>query len=66
MSERTGTGARVFGVVNLLAALVFLVGALVQLNDADPWRWIIIYGSHNIQAALPEMMSFAREINRRT
>lgn len=32
-------------IANALAALLFLLGATVQLNDPDPWRWLLIYAA---------------------
>ncbi len=32
-----------FKLVNLAFAAAFLLAALVQYNDPDPWRWIAIY-----------------------
>ncbi len=30
---------------NLIVAAVFVLFAYFQLNDPDPWRWVILYGA---------------------
>lgn len=30
-------------IANVLVLLVFLFGIVVQFNDPDPWRWVIVY-----------------------
>jgi hypothetical protein len=32
-------------IVNLVLAVMFLVFAFVQINDPDPFHWILIYGA---------------------
>ncbi len=29
---------------NIVLAAIFALFAIVQLNDVDPWRWVMIYG----------------------
>ena len=36
-------GGSVLKILNLVVGVVFVVGAAVQINDPDPWRWIAIY-----------------------
>lgn len=31
-------------IVNITLAILFLVFAVVQMNDPDPWLWVAIYG----------------------
>jgi hypothetical protein len=42
-------------IVNLVLALMFLVFAFLQVNDPDPFVWILIYGS---MAVICVMASF--------
>lgn len=35
-------------VIRILIALLFLVFAYFQLNDPDPWLWILLYGSTGV------------------
>jgi hypothetical protein len=37
------TRAMLFKLVNLVFAAAFLLAALVQYNDPDPWVWITVY-----------------------
>lgn len=39
-------------IVNLLLAVLFLVFALLQINDPDPAIWIIIYGVMAVMCVL--------------
>ena len=34
--------------LRLLITLLFLVFAYVQLNDPDPWLWVLLYGSTGV------------------
>lgn len=34
--------------IRLLIALLFLVFAYVQLNDPDPWLWVLLYSSTGV------------------
>ena len=36
-------GGSLLKVLNFGMGLTFVLGAAVQLNDSDPWRWIVIY-----------------------
>jgi hypothetical protein len=36
-------GGSLLKVLNFGMGLTFVLGAAVQLNDPDPWRWIVIY-----------------------
>ena len=36
-------GGSLLKVLNVVFGGVFLLGALVQYNDPDPWRWVAIY-----------------------
>lgn len=31
-------------VINIILTLLFILFAVVQLNDPDPWLWVAIYG----------------------
>lgn len=39
------TRPKTFTIVHLLLAAVFLVFALLQFNDPDPLRWVLVYTS---------------------
>ena len=41
-----------FRVVNSVMAAIFVLGAAVQYNDPDPWRWIAIYGAAAVSCLL--------------
>ncbi len=30
--------------VNAILTVLFLLFALVQINDPDPWKWVLLYG----------------------
>lgn len=45
-----------FRILNALMAALFLYSALLQFNDPDPLRWIVIYGI----AAVPCLIAFVR------
>jgi hypothetical protein len=45
-----------FRILNALMAALFLYSALLQFNDPDPLRWIVIYGV----AAVPCLIAFVR------
>lgn len=32
-------------ITNGILAILFLIFALLQLNDPDPWLWVVIYGA---------------------
>ena len=32
-------------IANCMAAVLFVLCAVVQFNDPDPWRWVLFYGS---------------------
>jgi hypothetical protein len=38
------TSTKAMAAINGIMALLFLISALVQFNDPDPVRWILIYG----------------------
>ena len=38
-------GGSLLKILNLVMGAVFLAGAVVQINDPDPWRWIVIYAA---------------------
>mgnify|MGYP000203100321 CR=1 FL=1 len=42
----------VLRVVHTVFALLFLLGAAVQLNDPDPWSWVAIYTAAGLCCAL--------------
>ena len=37
--------SRAFGVANRIMAVLFLISAIIQLNDPDPLRWAAVYGA---------------------
>lgn len=39
-------------VINFILALLFLAFAFVQVNDPDPWLWILIYGNMAVLCVL--------------
>jgi len=39
-------------VINFFLALLFLAFAFVQVNDPDPWLWILIYGNMAVLCVL--------------
>lgn len=39
-------------IVNLVVALLFAAGAVVQYNDPDPWGWIVLYIGAMLSAIL--------------
>lgn len=41
MAEET---SKTFRWANLAVGLLLLISAVIQLNDPDPWRWVLIYG----------------------
>ncbi len=38
--------------LNLLFALLFVVSAVIQYNDPDPWRWVAMYGAAGVSTVL--------------
>jgi hypothetical protein len=47
-------------IVNLILAVMFLVFAFVQINDPDPFIWILIYGSMAVTCVLAAFNMFYR------
>ena len=47
-------------IANIVLAVLFSVFALVQINDVDPLRWIIIYGSVAVLFAFAAFGYFRR------
>ena len=39
-------------IINFFLVLLFLVFAFVQVNDPDPWLWILIYGNMAVLCVL--------------
>ena len=48
------------GILSLLIGLIFLVFALVQYNDPDPWLWILMYGAIALIAILSALGFYSR------
>lgn len=42
----------IFRIVNGFMVVIFLVAAVIQYNDPDPVRWILIYGAAAVAALL--------------
>lgn len=40
---------------NMIMLLAFIASVIVQLNDPDPWRWVVIWGA----AALATLLALA-------
>jgi len=47
---------------NLFLAVMFLVFAFVQVNDADPLLWIAIYGAMAVMAVLAAFKVYPRVV----
>ena len=47
-------------IANIILACLFALFALVQINDVDPLRWIIIYGSIAVLYAFAAFGHFRR------
>ena len=41
-----------FRIANALLALLFFLAAVLQYNDPDPLRWVLLYGSAGVACAL--------------
>lgn len=39
-------------ILNILCALIFFAFAALNLNDPDPWSWVLAYGSVGVLFAL--------------
>jgi len=48
------------GILPLLIGLIFLIFALVQYNDPDPWSWIIMYGAISLIAIFSAFGFYSR------
>jgi hypothetical protein len=62
--SRTGSGGRTaavtrrglaFGFTNALFTLAFLFSIVVQLNDPDPFAWVLIYGIAAVACVLAQL-----------
>ena len=47
-------------IVNLLLAVMFLVFAFLQINDPDPFLWIMIYGSMAVVCVMAAFRYYPR------
>ena len=52
-------GNKIFEGLNLVMALMFLTGAVLQYNDPDPFRWIAVYGAATVACLLAPRMQRA-------
>ncbi|MEL7124479.1 MAG: transmembrane 220 family protein [Bacteroidota bacterium] len=46
--------------INIIVAILFVLFAIVQWNDPDPLKWIILYGSVAIVSALAAINRYYR------
>ncbi len=44
--------SRPFAVVNIVVSVLFLVSAVLQWNDPDPWAWVVLYAFSGIGCLL--------------
>lgn len=49
-------------VIRILIALLFFVFAYVQLNDPDPWLWVLLYGGTGILWAVAAFSTIPKRL----
>ncbi len=58
----TGLWGRSTRIALLFIAFLFLIFALLQLNDVDPVRWVFIYGMVSIMAVLTYFQLLGKKV----
>ena len=53
---------RAFRIVNWVVAALFLTSAVLQLNDPDPWRWVVLYGAGGAACLLHRRTAWDRTV----
>ena len=53
-------GISPFVVANVVMLLCFMLAAIVQYNDPDPWAWIAIYGAAAVACLVPRGNAVSR------